>query len=53
MRLVPVYRPRASGVGGHHHGALYEHPLITGAVVVAAYAAAPARAACSALARGR
>jgi energy-coupling factor transport system permease protein len=55
MRLVPVYRPRASALNSARAGAtaglcaalaltgaLYEHPLVTGAVIVAAYAAGAA-----------
>jgi energy-coupling factor transport system permease protein len=55
MRLVPVYRPRASALHAARAGAaaglcaalaltgaLFEHPLITGAVIVAAYAAGAA-----------
>jgi energy-coupling factor transport system permease protein len=55
MRLVPVYRPRASALHAARAGAaaglcaalaltgaLFDHPLITGAVIVAAYAAGAA-----------
>ena len=55
MRLVPVYRPRASALHSARAGAvsglcaalaltgaLFENPLVTGAVIVAAYAAGAA-----------